>query len=77
MVAVTNAGRALATNLGFKTHTYKEQGAKRTLCYAAIGSLKLDTVTNKLNLGTSTRVVLGDICSRFGIRDPSKIMMRC
>ena len=73
MIAVTNGGLKLGTTLGMKKHKYKEG----TLCYIEMGELRLSTVSKKLNLKGATDTVLTEICSRFQIRDESKIAMRC
>ena len=79
MIAVTNSGRTLATNIGMSTHQFRESGATRWFCWAPIGSLRLRTITNKLNIGASTNRVLTQICTRFGLTSASssRVMMRC
>ena len=79
MIAVSISGRNLAQSMGFKSHAYREDGAQRWLCWAAMGSLKLRQVTSRLNLGTATDKVLGDIFARFGLTQATseRIMMRC
>ena len=79
MIAVTNSGRTLATNLGMSTHHFREDGATRWFCWAPIGSLRLRTITSKLNIGSSTNRVLTEICSRFGLSAATadRVMMRC
>ena len=77
MIAVTNSGRTLATNMGMRIHQFRESGATRWFCHAPIGSLRLSTITNKLNIGASTNRILTEICSRFGLTAASsdRVMM--
>lgn len=79
MVAVTTGGRNLATGMGFSSHQYRDDGATRWLCWAPIGSLRLRTVTSRLNIGGATNRVLTNVCARFGLTSATsdRIMMRC
>ena len=79
MVAVTSSGRRLGENMGCRTHSYRESGAQRTLCYLPAGELNLELVVRKLNIGAPTRRVLTSTCSRFGLqqRNSNALITRC
>lgn len=76
-VAVTRKGIQAGKNFGAELHTYREDGASRTLCHIAVGDLKLSHLNKKLKLGNGNDHILEDLCSRFGIRDSSKVYSRC
>ena len=76
-VAVTKKGQQVGKNFGCELHTYREDGASRTLCHIAVGELKLSHLNKKLKLGSANDHILTDLCSRFGIRDSSKVYSRC
>ena len=76
-VAVTKRGAQVGKNFGCELHSYKEDGASRTLCYISIGDLNLSHLNKKLTLGHANDHVIEDLCSRFGIRDTSKVYPRC
>ena len=80
MVAVTKAGVKSGVNFGFqKTHTYREDGAQRTLMTLGINDLSLAHLNKKLKIGNANNKILQDLCSRNGLqeRTKNKIYPRC
>jgi len=80
MIAVTKKGIQAGLNFGFeKTHSYREDGAQRTLMTIGIDELSLAHLNKKLKVGNANNKILQDLCSRGGLqqRTKHKIYPRC
>ena len=79
MVAVTSKGVQAGKNFGMESHTYREDGAQRTLMWIQIGDLDLKHLNRKLRIGSANNKTLQDLCTRFGLssRTSHKIITRC
>ena len=74
-IAVSESGRTLCQQLGFKTHPYRVSGTQRQLCWIKAGELKATLVSQRLRLVKT----LPNICWRHGFtaRTSHKRYDRC
>ena len=76
-IAINGKALSLLTGLGFASHTYKEQGDERHLCYMRTDDLNMDTVMSRLRFEGSEDIL--KICFRRGLtaKTHDKIVPRC
>ena len=65
-VAVTKGGKSLFQQLGFHSHSFREEGGYTALVYAPAGSLSMGTINRRLKF-SGDKELLASICWRFGL----------
>ena len=76
-IAVTRGGRRLFQSFGFDTtHSWRERGSQRYLCYARISDVHLETLHARLRVHDA---LLTDVCFRNGLtaRSVHNLVGRC
>ena len=74
-IAVSQPGKTLCQKLGFESHSYRESGTQRQLCWIKAGELQASVANQRLRVDRS----LPDLCWRHGFttRTSHKRYARC